>query len=251
MIKKINKLLNEIYINEESLESFVKNKYWINKLIKEAILEMKHANSDWYEFIMCEYVNEGYLTWDIIKKLLREIYQGVEVGEEELDLGDLDNPKDIFNYYDEEIIANTKVFEEFVYYYMEDRLYNIIDDIKDIIDNNGRIDLYRALEIKSTMYPYTSYLEREGKHLGIYWADSYDKAESYWGSGGFEYVLQVEVKENYVDWYETLVVLLDLTSGELEQEIRLFKGLPLKIKALYQNDTELNISSIEDKTFYA
>lgn len=224
MINRIKKLINEVYINEESLDRFIQNQSWVRKLIRDSIKEQELSSDIFDKYMIYDFKGNS-----VSDKLANSL--GVDVD----DLEDED-------------IVKSDVYKEFVYFKMSNRIMDIYYDIYHIIKEN-KIELFRALDIKGA--DWVSHLEKQGKHLGVYWADSFDKAEAHWGTGGKTYIIQTSVDEKNVNWYDTFMARMDLTLGDEEREIRLFKGTPLKLLNLYLDGEELNISNIKDKIFYA
>ena len=62
--------------------------------------------------------------------------------------------------------------------------------------------------------------------------------------------IEIEIHEKYIDWITTLEMNMNPFYTE-EREIRLFKNTPIKIKALSINDEDVDISFLNDKTFFA
>ncbi len=61
-----------------------------------------------------------------------------------------------------------------------------------------------------------------------------------------------EIKEKYVDWIDTYRLNMDTSLGDMEKEIRLFKGTPLKIIRIYDDKgNDLDLTPIKGKTFKA
>jgi hypothetical protein len=97
------------------------------------------------------------------------------------------------------------------------------------------------------------HLEREGKHLGIYWTWDSDSADTHWGdySKPSKVLIEAEVPENGVDWEKTLITNVEPFTGDDEKEITLIKGVPLKILSVEMDGKLQDISNIEGKTFFA
>lgn len=250
MIIKIQEILNR-FINEESIHSFIKNKYWTDKIIAGSIREQESASDTFTESMVMDFRYEIESVAGYDEQTVRQMLQEFPVEKEDgkpLTYEDLDKPEDIFDYMDEDQISETSPYKEFVKETLESRLTDIYDDITSKI-RSGKLRIYREIQLDKENY--IQHLQKEGKHLGIFWTTDYKKAEAYWGRGGTSYLFDVEVDEKNVNWYETFFVRLDLTLGEMEEEIRLFKGTPLKLISLEEGGKEVDISEIRDKTFYA
>jgi hypothetical protein len=96
------------------------------------------------------------------------------------------------------------------------------------------------------------------KHLGIYWSWDENAAEAHWGhSGGQNIVVLIKssVREEYVNWNETIIANMDISLGENEKEIQLFKNTKLKIEELYVDDENIidmpENGMLKTKTFLA
>ncbi len=145
---------------------------------------------------------------------------------------------------------STKEADEWIDYEMETRVYDAIDLFKlDIIDDNGDIRIWRKMTVADN---WLEHLEKQGKRLGIYWSWEEDAADTHWGYDNTKNVVTLEsiVKENHVDWIETLRANAHPSSEE-EKEVTLFKNTLLKIKRIWIKDEEIDISTIKEKIFRA
>jgi len=59
------------------------------------------------------------------------------------------------------------------------------------------------------------------------------------------------VNIDQVDWKSTFIVKLQMDQADDEQEVRLFKGVPIKIKELTVNEKEVDVSNLKKLTFKA
>jgi hypothetical protein len=149
---------------------------------------------------------------------------------------------------DDDIMASPE-FLEFVQGELEYKFYEIKVDIEGTI-KNGYIIIYRDMTVKSNWF---DKLEKH-KHLGIYWSWDKSSAEAHWGKfeKGYRTIKLVsKIKEKYVDWHDTFELNLNLSLGEDEREIRLFKNTPIRLEAIYVKGKEFDISNIKDKVFRA
>lgn len=151
-----------------------------------------------------------------------------------------------------DVDVNSDEFIEWLYDEMGWAFDNVYQELDSELGDSSTIILFRAVKINGD---YLQHLTKQGKHLGVYWTNDLHKAKSYWGddsnlgAGGDDYILEVEVPQTYVDWRHTL--LQRWVSPE-EKEIRLNKGVPLKLKGLYNSKREpLDISTIRGRLFYA
>lgn len=148
-----------------------------------------------------------------------------------------------------QIIINSN-FQEYVREVFRDNLEDRIQDISSHIEN-GSIMIYRNIHVDDKWF---DHILKDGKHLGIYWSYNEEAAQSYWHDRD-KYTESVTihsiVKEEYVDWKTTLQIGSHPNYRD-EMEIRLFKNTPLKILSIINEEyDELDISTIENKTFYA
>jgi len=247
MLKRIKELLK---LNEATLEQVlsVNDK---DKLIKAYIANGSHRGHQ--VDAMYTYIDDS-----MAQNISDELGNSVESSHE------------LFKVYSDEDIENTQTFKQLLYDETKSKLEDVIDTLSDQIDVRGSGDyvtLYRAVGISpeqttrllhgagraSDLGSWLEHLATKGKHVGIYWADSYDKAEEFGGSNieGDIYILKTNVQDRYIDWYETLMLRMDITLGD-EDEIRLFKGTPLTIETIYdETGDEIDISMLEGKKLYA
>ena len=138
--------------------------------------------------------------------------------------------------------------------YIKDILYNELDAVKsniyEKIDEHGNIKIYREMKVFSD---YLEQLQKFGKHIGIYW--SWDELAVYSHNATttkFKNIVLIEseINEKYVNWDETFKLNIHPYYTD-EKEIRLFKNTPIRILSIKLNGKELDISSIQNKTFYA
>lgn len=72
--------------------------------------------------------------------------------------------------------------------------------------------------------------ELKTKGVGIYWSYVESSAEAHWGvGGGTPYTLEAQITEDAVDWEATVYANLHPSIGNLENEICLKEGAPVKI----------------------
>lgn len=151
--------------------------------------------------------------------------------------------------FDDDDIMESPEFLAFIQDQLEDRFYDVKDDIGRTI-KNGYITIFRDMTVASKWF---DKLEKH-KHLGIYWSWDKSSAEAHWGKfdKGHRTIKMVsKVKEKHVDWHDTFELNIDPSIGEEEREIRLFKNTPIKLDAIYVAGKEIDISKIKDKVFRA
>lgn len=188
---------------------------------------------------------------------------------------------------DDSDIVNTDAFKEQYRDFINQKIDRVIYDLEDI-ESNGHVTLYRSIGIGrysdsrsairietnadrlrdtqqlrlipkeygegEALENYLLHLEKEGKHLGIFWADSYEKAEEFGDNNqqGFRFIFEIEVPSNQINWFDTIILRLDPVLGD-EKEVRLFKNTKIRIEKIYSVDSGdiVDITNIKDKTFYA
>jgi hypothetical protein len=166
------------------------------------------------------------------------------------------NPQ--FNELEKETKKNSS-YREYVKNELTERLRNSIENIKSMIDDSGEITIYRVMAVDEN---WISHLETQGSHLGIYWTWS-ESGGGLLGSFSVEKTkeaaITAKVNEKYIDWNTSLYQNMVL---EVESEITLFKNTPLKIigiefddlgspYSIYKTSKPMDISRIQNKTFYA
>ena len=149
---------------------------------------------------------------------------------------------------DEDI--NQEDFLNWLEYDLRYKLEELVRHYRSEVIQNGKAIIWRAMTVTSS---WIDHLEREGKHLGIYWTWDPDSADTHWGdySKPSKVLIEAEVPENGVDWEKTLIMNIEPFTGDDEKEITLFKGVPLKILSVEIDGVLQNISKIEEKTFYS
>ena len=149
---------------------------------------------------------------------------------------------------DEDI--NQEDFLNWLEYDLRYKLEELVRHYRSEVIHNGKAIIWRAMTVTSS---WLDHLEREGKHLGIYWTWDPDAADTHWGdySKPSKVLIEAEVPENGVDWEKTLIMNIEPFTGDDEKEITLFKGVPLKILSVEIDGVLQNISKIEEKTFYS
>lgn len=140
-----------------------------------------------------------------------------------------------------------------------ENLKNKLDtSVENTVDTGGYMGVYRAMLVPKD---YIHYLVTEGKHLGIYWTNTYESANDYYPAkpgelkrrikqmGEMVVVLYTVINEKYVDWNGTFIARRMYPN---ENEITLFKNTPIEIKSISEKDGDyLDISPIRGVTFYA
>ena len=158
---------------------------------------------------------------------------------------------------DDEEIENTKEFKNWFVYELRARYGDAVDKITDKIKPDGTIDIWRRITVDDEENRWINHLADAGKHLGIYWSWDERAAEAHWGNAARhnDALIKSSIKEEYIDWKNTLYANMDMSLGEDEKEITLFKNTSLKIEELYIDDEEVMTSgfasAIKIKTFYA
>lgn len=151
---------------------------------------------------------------------------------------------------DEDDILDTDGFKKWIKYEVEYKIDDFIRSIDDYFDSDGTITIWREMTVKME---WVKNLATTGKRLGKFWSWEKGAAEAHWGAGGdvVTVLLKTSVREEYVDWNQTIEANINPQIGEDEKEITLFKNTPIKIEALLVNDENVNIQYLNDKTFLA
>ena len=158
---------------------------------------------------------------------------------------------------DKEEIENTPEFKNWFKYELNYMYDNAVERITNNLKPDGTIDIWRRITINDEENRWISHLADAGKHLGIYWSWDERSAEAHWGNSAHnnEALIKSSIKEEYIDWRNTLYANMDMSLGEDEREITLFKNTLLKIEELYVDDNDIMTSDfasvIKNKTFYA
>jgi hypothetical protein len=141
-------------------------------------------------------------------------------------------------------------FLNWLEYDLRYKLEELIRLYRNELIQNGKVTVWRAMTVTSS---WLDHLEREGKHLGIYWTWDPDAADTHWGdySKPSKVLIEAEVPENGVDWEKTLITNVEPFTGDDEKEITLIKGVPLKILSVEMDGELQDISNLEGKAFFA
>jgi hypothetical protein len=182
---------------------------------------------------------DSILTRDFVKDMAakNEYFMGIYKHEEQLT--DVD---------DEDI--DQEDFLNWLEYELRYKLEELIRLYRNELIQNGKVTVWRAMTVTSS---WLDHLEREGKHLGIYWTWDPDAADTHWGdySKPSKVLIEAEVPENGVDWEKTLITNIEPFTGDDEKEITLIKGVPLRILSIEMDGELQDISNLEGKTFFA
>ena len=154
---------------------------------------------------------------------------------------------------DKDEIEESEDFKNWFKYELQYRYDDVIDKLNDVISSNNTIDIWRMMTVDDN---WINNLHQKGKHLGIYWSWDENSAEAHWGNSGQRITLNSNVREAYVNWVDTIQLNMDISLGEEEKEIRLFKNTPIKIiEMMDENNHNLlelpEYKQITEKTFYA
>jgi hypothetical protein len=149
---------------------------------------------------------------------------------------------------DEDDILETDSFKKWLEYEVESKIDDFTRGIDEYFNDDDTITLWRKMTVDEK---WIRNLKTTGKRLGKYWSYVEDAAEAHWGGAGMTITLQTSVREEYIDWNQTIEANINPQTGEDEKEITLFKNTPIKIEALWVNDENINIQYLNDKTFLA
>ena len=159
-----------------------------------------------------------------------------------------DDKEKILHDDDDDEIMESDRFKRWLKYDVEYRIDNFMYEIKDYINANGIINIWRKMTVDDN---WIKRLPTSGNRLGIFWSFDENAAEAHWGGNETNKItIESEISQEYVNWDETIKLNIDPSIGEVEKEIRLFKNTPIIIKSLSINNEFVNIDSI-NKVFKA
>ena len=155
---------------------------------------------------------------------------------------------------DKDEIEETDDFKNWFKYELDYLYDNVIDKLNHIILSNNTVNIWRMLTVDEN---WINHLLKKGKHLGIYWSWDENAAEAHWGSGNQKRItLKSNIKEEYVNWIDTIKLNMNISLGDEEKEIRLFKNTPIKIDEILNENNENLLDlpehkQIKEKIFYS
>jgi 2'-5' RNA ligase len=230
----------EDFIHDEKLKKELLVALTDRNVLDETVLnEMSIQSIDYTDIITPEYIKEVEMS-DNYERYI-EYYQYEEN----------------MVHVDKEEIEKTENFKKWFTYELSVRYEDVVDNIINKIKPDGTIDIWRRITVDDI---WVNHLIEAGKHLGIYWSWDENAAEAHWGDAAKkgDALIKSSIKEEYIDWKNTIYANMDLSLGEDEKEIRLFKNTSLKIEELTidgQNVSDVMGSDYEQqlrsKTFYA
>lgn len=161
------------------------------------------------------------------------------------------NLKDVYTYefdIDDKDNIDYEDFLEFVLNEMKQNFYIFKDKLKTLITNKRTLYIYRAMTVDDN---WLDKLIKGDIHLGIYWSWDSNCAEAHWSKNlPNEVILVAEIKEQYVDWMETIKLNIEHNNLD-EREIRLFKNTSIKIKDIIYNDEYIDKELFINKIYKA
>ena len=151
---------------------------------------------------------------------------------------------------DKEKIEKTEDFKKWFTYELSVRYDDAVEKITNKIKPDGTIDIWRRIKVDDI---WVNHLIEAGKHLGIYWSWDERAAEAHWGdtAKNSNALIKSSIKEEYIDWRNTIYANMDLSLGEEEKEITLFKNTSLKIEELNIDGQYIDELQLKNKTFYS
>lgn len=171
-----------------------------------------------------EVIDNSYMKDVLSSDNMETFIQIYKIENEYDDLDDLD---------DDEIEASEK-FKNWLKYDIENRYDNVVNELGYKIKDDNTIDLWRIITVNDN---WLDHIINNGKRLGIYWSWNENSAEAHWAdsSKSNTVVIKTSVSEKLIDWVETIQLNMNISLGEEEKEIRLFKNTSIKIEELYIN----------------
>tara|TARA_R110000796_G_scaffold58413_4_gene134879 strand:- start:30084 stop:30737 length:654 start_codon:yes stop_codon:yes gene_type:complete len=213
----------------------------IRKLLRESLMnEMSISNVSLQDFNVKEIVNSWLMssTETPVTMFKYEMQGDYNLTPEE---------KESLMDMDEDDVVELDRFKKWVFYEVESKIENFIDDIQHYIDGDT-ITIWREMTVDDK---WIQSLPREAKRLGMYWSYEQDAAEAHWGGAGKRIQLQTSINQSYVDWNQTILANIDPQIGEDEKEITLFKNTPIKIEKLMIDNGSVDVSGLRNKIFKA
>jgi 2'-5' RNA ligase len=223
----------EDFIHDEKLKKELLVALTDRNVLDETVLnEMSIQSIDYTDLITPEYIKELEMS-DNYERYI-EYYQYEE------------NMVDV----DKEEIEKTEEFKNWLTYELREKYDDTVDRITNKIKPDGTIDIWRRIKVDDI---WVNHLIQAGKHLGIYWSWDEHAAEAHWGdtTKNSNALIKSSIKEEYIDWKSTIYANMDLSLGEEEKEITLFKNTSLKIEELSIDGQDIDELQLRNKTFYA
>lgn len=162
----------------------------------------------------------------------------------------LEDGMDYMELEDDEEFLESEEFKNFCEYELKFRAENTLDFFKnEVINHDNTIDIWREMTVPDN---YLSHLNKEGKHLGIWWSWDPKAAEAHWGHNKPNYkvvLIQSRIDINYINWKPTIIANFHPMYLE-EKEIQLYKNTPLEILRMTIDDNDIT-SKLVTKIFYS
>jgi hypothetical protein len=188
-----------------------------------------------------------------------------------------------YGYNGQEFTNDDEIADQYAIDKIREEYDSIVNSYRSLYKRNSAVIMFRSIRVPEN---YEEHLKKQGKHLGIYWSRSEESVDvfmprknldKYKFKDNLKVIITATISsEKYINWADTLLANMDKneyqeeqrgyddddvdfnsgrvgeTYGEYEKEIRLYKGTPLRILSIHAEDgSELDISEIENKTFYA
>jgi hypothetical protein len=217
----------------------------IRKLLKESLIgEMSVNNISSTDFNVKE-IEDNWLMSNpetIVQNFKYDMQDEYDLSpeeKEEIMHGDMDE------------IQETDRFKKWLRYTVEYRIDDFIDSIQRYyFTDNNEINIWRKMTVDQKWIDQLLNPKISGQRVGRYWSFEEDAAEAHWGNfNDLEIKLYSRIPEQYVDWTQTIEANIDLSIGDDEKEITLFKNTPIKILGLEVNNKPIDISKIGGKVF--
>jgi hypothetical protein len=214
----------------------------IKKLLREGLMKEKSISNVSVQDFNIKEIVDAWLSSSIetpvmlFKYEMQDDYNLTPEQKEELMHKDVDE------------VVEMDRFKKWIDYEAEHKIESFISDISHYF-KDGIITIWRVMTVSDK---WLQSLPFDVKRLGMYWSYEEDAAEAHWGrDNSHEIRIQTSVREEYVDWSQTINANIDLQIGEDEKEITLFKNTPIRLEKLSVDGKEFNVSYLKDKVFKA
>ncbi len=114
----------------------------------------------------------------------------------------------------------------------EERFFDLVNTFDNLPDP---IPIYRMIEVPD-VDTFVKNINQgnygEYKGLGVFWSWDRESVDAHWGGGGIRIILEGTVNKSDVDWRLTVLLNLNIDTGEAEAEIRVNEGASIYLKSI-------------------